>query len=294
MKKLIVTHHAPDCDAIGAVWVLKRFDAQHYATAQVAFVDPGTEIHPSVAEELGFQMHEVIHVDTGMGEFDHHQPERGMLRICATSLVYDHVCKIHPELKNDTSLKAVVEFVTDDDHFGEVNWPEPDSLRYSFMISSMLHGFESVDPHDDDSQLRFGMTCYDAAYASLNETIQAKEDIAEHGQEFEIGKFRCLALETKNDTVMKYAQKIGFHIVFRKDPETGEIRIKARPDITLDLKPLADEILKIDHVGSWFYHASGKMLLNGSRKKRQQRPSPLTLQQVMELGKTALAAQSKE
>ena len=85
-KRLIVTHHAPDCDAIGSTWMLKRFDAQHYATAQSAFVDPGATINPSEAERLGFQMHNVTHVDTGLGEFDHHQPDRGLQRICATSL----------------------------------------------------------------------------------------------------------------------------------------------------------------------------------------------------------------
>lgn len=294
MKKLIVTHHAPDSDAIGAVWILKRFDAQHHATAQVAFVDPGSQIHPSEAERMGFQMHEVIHVDTGLGEFDHHQPERGQLRICATSLVYDHVCKIHPELKNDKALKAIVEFVTEDDHFGSVHWPEPGSLRYCFMMPQLLHGFESVDPHNDDSQLHFGLTCFDCAYASLKETIQAQDFITELGEEFWVGGFKCLAILSKNDVVVKQAQQLGYNIVVRKDPVNGEVRIKARPDIKLDLKPLADEILKQDQIGSWYYHPSGKMLLNGSRKQRQQRPSPLSLPQVILLVQRTLTNQAPE
>jgi hypothetical protein len=292
MKMLIVTHHAPDCDAIGAVWLLKRFDSQHFATAQVSFVDPGTQIQPGEAERLGFQWHQVIHVDTGLGEFDHHQPDRGQLRICATSLVYDHVCKIHPELKEDKALQEVVEFVTDSDHFGEVSWPEPDSLRYCFSLAQMLHGFESVDPHDDGSQLDFGFRCFDCAYASLRETIQAKDVITDEGQPFEIGGYRCLAVETKNDTVMKHAQLMGYSLVIRKDPRTGEARIKARPDITLDLKPLAEEIKKIDTTGSWYYHPSGKMLLNGSRKQRQQRPTPLPLEKLVELAQHTLTAQA--
>lgn len=294
MKKLIVTHHAPDSDAIGAVWILKRFDAQHYATAQVAFVPPGSQIHPSEAEQLGFQMHEVVHVDTGLGEFDHHQPERGQLRICATSLIYDHVCKLHPELKSDKALQAVVEFVTETDHFGEVHWPEPGALRYCFMLPQLLHGFESVDPHDDDSQMSFGLTCFDCAYASLKETIQAQDLIQEEGQEFRVGELQCLAILTRNDVVVKQAQQLGYSVVIRKDPMTGEVRIKARPDIAIDLKPLADEILKHDQVGSWYYHPSGKMLLNGSRKQRQQRPTPLSLPQVMLLAQQTLADQASK
>lgn len=288
-KRLIVTHHAPDCDAIGSTWMLKRFDAQHYATAQVAFVDPGTTIDPSEAERLGFQMHEVTHVDTGLGEFDHHQADRGLQRICATSLVYDYVCRMHPELKSDAALQELVKYVTDDDHFGEVDWPEPEHPRYSFMLSSMLHGFESVDPHNDESQMHFGFTCFDCAYASLRENLQAREVVAEAGQPFEIGNLKCLAVETKNDSVMKFAQKSGFMLVIRKDPTSGEVRVKARPDAPVDLRPLADAIAKLDNVGTWYYHPSGKMLLNGSRKHRHQRPTKLSLQEVVAAAKTSLA-----
>jgi hypothetical protein len=280
-KLLIVTHHAPDIDAIGATWILKRFDAQHYADAKVAFVDPGHTIDPEEAERLGFQLPEVTHVDTGLGEFDHHQPDRGLLHISATSLVYDHVSKIHPELATDEALKELVSFIVGDDHFDEVNWPEPDSLRYCFMLPELLHGFESLELHDDDSQLHFGMQALDCAYAALKETIQAKNTIGE-GQVFELPIGKCLGIETKNDRVVKYAQRIGFALVIRKDPTGGEVRIKARPDTKIDLKALSEKILEKDKVGSWYYHPSGKMLLNGSKKQHNQKPSPLTLQQVIE------------
>src|SRR5258708_14403189 len=115
VKQLLVTHHAPDLDAIGAVWLFKRFDTQHFADSQVAFVDPGSQIDPGEAERLGFQMHEVTHVDTGLGEFDHHQPERGHEQICATSLVFNHICQLHPEEKDNQALKYLSDFVTDVD-----------------------------------------------------------------------------------------------------------------------------------------------------------------------------------
>ncbi len=288
MKHLIVTHHAPDTDAIGATWLLKRFDNQHYADAQFAFTDPGTQINPSEAERLGFQMHEVTHVDTGLGEFDHHQAERGQQRICASSLVYDHLCQIHPELKSDAALKALVEFITGTDHFDEIYWPEPNSLRYSFILPELLHGYESHDPHNDESQMQFGFTCFDCAYASLNDNIQAAEEM-KTGQEFQIKAGKCLGLETRNDAVVKYSQKAGYAVVIRKDSKNGEIRIKARPDADIDLKALSERITKLDQVGSWFYHQSGKMLINGSRKQRHQRPSPLALQTVIDLMKELYA-----
>jgi hypothetical protein len=280
--QLIVTHHSPDLDAIGAVWMLKRFDGQHYADAKVAFVDPGNQIQPTEAECLGFQMHEVVHVDTGLGEFDHHQAERGHQKICATSLVYDHICQLHPEEKNNAALKALVDFAIDIDHFGEIHWPEANSPRYCFLLPQLLGGFESIDPHNDDSQLQFGLACLDCAYAALKEHVQA-EELLKEGETIPLKIGKCLAIETRNDGVIKFAQKADFVMVIRKDPKGGEVRIKARPDADIDLKDLYQEILKIDQVGTWYYHTSGKMLLNGSRKQRHQKPTPLSLKTVVAL-----------
>lgn len=283
-RRLIVTHHAPDLDAMGAVWLLKRFDAQHFADARVAFVDPGTTITLEAAEEYGNQLHEVTHVDTGLGEFDHHQPDRGQLRLSATALVYDHVCQLHPELKTEVALAKLVDFITGTDHFEDIYWPESGEMRGMLMLQELVRGLEYVDPHNDESQLHFGLQCLDCAYALIKEYVIAQDIIESKGEVFTlpvIGK--CLAIESKNDTCVKLAQKQGFMVVIRKDPKEGHLRIKARPDAPLDLKPLADKIKSLDTVGSWYYHPSGKMLINGSRKHRNQHASPLALAQVVTL-----------
>jgi hypothetical protein len=279
---LIVTHHAPDLDAIGAVWLLKRFDAQHFADAKVAFVNPGATITEAAAEELGFSLDQVTHVDTGLGEFDHHQPELGGEFICASSLVFNnHLCQIHPDLRDDQVLHTIVDFITESDHFQEIYWPEADHLRYSFMLQELIRGHESVDPHNDDSQLHFGMECLDNAYAIIKNQLQARSEIAQKGQPFQISQGECLAIETKNDEAIKIAQKQGSVVVVRKDPKGGHIRIKARPDADLDLQKVYQAILKLDSIGTWYYHPSGKMLLNGSNKHRDQKPSPLTIPEVI-------------
>ena len=71
-------------------------------------------------------------------------------------------------------------------------------------------------------------------------------------------------------------------IAVRKDPDEGHVRIKARPDSKIDLRPLYDKILELDHEGDWFYHQGGKMLLNGSGKSTQT-PTPLSLEKIIEL-----------
>jgi hypothetical protein len=282
LRRLIVTHHSPDLDAVGAVWVLKRFDAQHYADSKVGFVNPGETIALEAAEELGCQLHEVTHVDTGLGEFDHHQPDRGKQYLSATLLVYKYVCKIHPDLEHDYALKSLVEFVTEVDQLGEVHWPQADHLRYNFMIHELVKGMEFIDPHNDDSQMHFGLQCLDVSYANAVQHLRAVEIVEKEGKSFELSVGKAIGFETSNDDVIKLAQKRGFILVIRKDPKLGNIRIKVRPDAKFDLKRVAEKISQLDKKGSWYYHPSGKMLINGSRKHRNQAPSPLSLNQTIE------------
>lgn len=284
-RKLLVTHHAPDLDAIASVWLLKRFDAQHYADAKIAFVNPGESISLDQSEDFGVQLHQVTHVDTGLGEFDHHQPERGKLLISAASLVYDHVCKIHPELENDTALQIIVKFCVEIDHFLEINWPDPSSERYNFMLHELIRGLEFTTRNDDDSQMYFGMQCLDSVYGSLTQHEKAREIIAEKAIRFATSVGDAMAIETSNDDVIKLSQKLGCMLVIRRDPDLGHIRIKMRPDCEGNLEKVYEEIKKVDAKGTWYYHPSGKMLLNGSQKHRDQHASPLTLEEVIDIVK---------
>lgn len=278
---LLVTHHAPDLDAIGAVWMLMRFDSQHYGTAKITFVNPGETIKAEEAENLGFQLHEVTHVDTGFGDFDHHQPERGQQFISATSLTYEYICNVHPELKENQSLKTIANFVTEIDHFREIYWADAQNPRYTFMIHELIKGIEFSDPHNDDSQLHFGLQCLDSAFGVITQRLKAEEIIAQEGIIFECSAGKCLGVETSNDETIKLAQKKGYALVIRKDPKLGNIRIKVRPDCDIDLKPVADIMKQIDSNASWFYHQSGKMLINGSSKHRNQKASNLPLKEVI-------------
>ncbi len=282
-KKIIVTHHSPDLDAIGSVWLLKRFDAQTYASSKIKFTNPGDRLKAQDINDLRVAEDEITHVDTGLGKFDHHQPERANPNICAASLVYDYICQIHPELKEDKALAVLVKLITQIDHFKEINWPEASNLRYTLMLHEILRGYEAVDPHNDESQMAFGLKCIDCVYAALTQSIKAEEILSQKGREFNIKLGKCVGVLTRNDYTIKYGQKIGYILVVKKDPDRKHIRIKTRPDAQIDLKKLHHAITEIDSNGTWFYHPSGKMLINGSRKHASQIPSNLSLQQVIDL-----------
>ena len=283
-RKLIVTHHAPDLDAISSVWLLKRFDSQKYANAKVAFVNPGDTISLEEAEkEFNCQLHEITHVDTGLGEFDHHQIERASREICAATLVFDYLKQVRPEIADDLALIEMIKIIVDVDHFGEIYWPESKENRFAFTLHELIHGHESIEPHDDDSQLHFGMKALDCAYAEMTNRLKAEEIISHKGIEFSIKAGKCLGLETQNDESIKLAQVKGYVLAVRKDSEFGHLRIKVRPDAQLDLEKLYRAIIEIDPKATWFYHASGKMLLNGSIKHRNQTASSLSLKSVIRL-----------
>lgn len=282
---LLVTHHTPDLDAITAVWLFKRFDAQVFAHAKVAFVNPGETLSANEAAQFGSAPHEVTHVDTGLGEFDHHQADRGLQYLSATKLVFTHLCTLHPELADDAALQSLVGLVTDVDQFAEIEWPDASNLRYCLMIQELIHGLEFQPDHDDLMQLEFGMRMLDAGYAVLSEQIEAQVELETKGHVFPLARGSGVAVETANDATIKLAQKQGHMLVIKKDPKTGNIRIKLRPDANLDLSALRDQILQQDKVGSWYYHPSGRMFLNGSDKNRNQKASPMTLEQVTNLVK---------
>jgi hypothetical protein len=131
------------------------------------------------------------------------------------------------------------------------------------------------------------MQCLDASLGNLREYSSALEILESRGHEFDLAGKKCLAVETHNDATIKIAQKKGFAMVIRKDQDAGNVRIKARPDAPFDLRDVAPKIIEADPKATWFAHGSGKMLINGSKKHRNQVPSSLSINQVIEILKEA-------
>ncbi len=284
---LIVTHQAPDLDAIASVWLLTRFDTQHYGGSRVAFVNAGNSLDDQAAAILGYTPEEVTHVDTGGGPFDHHDVARAGKDFCATSLVFQYLQKIHPELQNDLALQEIVKHVLDVDHFGEVFWPESDHPRYQFMLHEIIAGIDRTEKNDDSYQLELGGRLLDFIYAGMKSYVRAREELA-NGIVFPLHAGTAFAILSNNEEVISAAQKAGHFLAIKKDATSGHIRIKARPDAPFDLAAVFEAIQTLDSVGTWYYHPSGKMLLNGSRKNPHQLPSPLTLEEVVTIVKDKL------
>ncbi len=291
--KIIVTHTSPDLDAITSCWLIKKF-LPGWQDAIVKYVLAGNRIQESKNTNVNpievIGKDEVIHTDTGLGFFDHHQINDS--NICASSLVWEYLKKqevISGEGTEDKkeALDRLIKIVTEIDNFKEVFWPDPTADHYDFSLISIIDGLKMEKPGQDEYYLSFISDCLDAILHEFENRIWAEKEIKEKGYEFETRFGKALGIETINDTTIKLGQKMGYAMVIRKDPRKGYVRIKARPNKyqktdEIDLTLAYEKLKKIDPEATWFLHISKKMLLNGTPKNPKMKPTKLSLNDIIE------------
>ncbi len=274
MAKKIVTHLRPDLDACAAVWLVKKF-LPGFKNAAVYFVAAGETLlgKPADSDE------NVVHVDTGRGKFDHHQLKE---RTSATERVYLYLKQKKLVTRAQAEIvERIVEVVTMVDNFEEIYFHNPTADYYDFLLHELIDSYKHLQTNDS-KVLEFAETALEAVYIGIKNKIGAELELKK-GQEFRVGKYPALALITRNNFAVGLAQKSGYAVVVRKDPKTGKIRIKARPDVDIDLKPAYEQFIKLDSPERWYYHISGKMLLNGSDKNPKPKPTKLSLAKVISI-----------
>ncbi len=279
----IVTHHAPDLDAITATWLIKRF-LPNWKNADTAFVPAGKTLNNETVDSDD----QILHVDTGMGFLDHHQTDE---KTCAAKKVYEYIKKKVNEGRKgsksnewweDEALKRMCEVVNFYDHFGEATQKDALADYHVFEAISILDGMKLVYTDEDMRVMDFGFTMLDAIYKSMQEKVRAESEMNE-GIEFETDWGKGVGFDTINDGVLKLAQKSGFVVALRKDPKKGYVRIKGSPITNVDFTS-AYEALKIkDPQATWFLHSSKKILLNGTTKNPDMKPTKLSLGDIIKV-----------
>jgi len=274
VNKLIVTHFNPDLDAICAVWLFRKF-TKEFQRAQVVFVPAGeTYKNHKVDEDEN-----IVHVDTGLGKFDHHQLNS---KTCASKLVFNWLKSKKNELADQKALIQLIEVVRQIDHFEECLWPEPRADRYNFSLDQLLDGLKNAGKIDDQGLIELGLKCLNGVYSSLKIKNRAYEELKE-GVIFETKWGKAIGCLSSVSEVLKLGQKQGFVLVVQKDSNTEHVRIKARPDSKVNLEGIKENLKKLDSDATWFLHSSGRMLLNGSTKNFKMKPSTLSLKKIIEV-----------
>lgn len=275
--KTIVTHLSPDLDAITSVWLIKKY-LPDWNNAEIKFIPAGTTLN----DESPDKDKNVIHVDTGLGHFDHHQTND---YTSATKLVYKYLAKKDLIEESETkALEKIVEYVNSTDHFAEVFYPDPDADRYDFMIRQLVDGLKVIS-REETKLVDVIFLLLEAVLVVFKNKINAEKEI-NNGFVFKSYLGKSLALESKNEEAVKLALKRGFALVIRRHPEVGFTRIKTLPNKKYTLKPVYEKILEKDKTGSWFFHISEHMLLNGSSGNPKLIPTPLSLNKIVEIVKS--------
>ncbi|MDP4010922.1 MAG: hypothetical protein Q8P72_01705 [Candidatus Roizmanbacteria bacterium] len=272
--KTIVTHMSPDLDAIASSWLVKRY-MPGWDEADHAFVPAGETLENKKPDENP----DIIHVDTGLGRFDHHQFSE---RLSATKRVFDHLAE--ENLIKEKDLEAIEEmmiFVTEIDNFGEVRFPDPTDVKYSFMIHEFIYPLRGLLSSDMEL-MSMTMLMLDSVLFTIKNNLKAENEIHD-GVILQTAWGKTLVMEVKNESAVKHALKKGFDMVVRRDPENHTVRIKTQPDPKFDLTPLYEKMIKADPKATWFLHASKNMLLNGSSKNPNSVPSSLSLTRLIEI-----------
>ena len=273
--KTIVAHVSVDLDAISSAWLIRRF-RPGWENTQLKFVPAGKTLDGKPPDEDP----NIAHVDTGLGMFDHHQLEDR--NTCGARRVFDYLVKNKHIKPHDVEpLTRIVDFVVTIDNFKEVFFHDPTSDIYDFALHQLLEGLKGVITHDEE-RCEMGFTLLDGVLQLFRNKVRAEKEIKE-GLIFKSHWGRSLALETRNEEAMRLALLSGFDFVVRKDAERGYVRVKTKPGPDLDLTPLSEKLKEADPEATWFLHSSKNMLLNGTSKNPDMKPSRLPLQKVVEI-----------
>lgn len=275
--KTIVTHIGPDLDAITSTWLVKTF-FPGWEEAEIVFVPAGTTLNKMTPDADA----DIIHVDTGFGRFDHHQTDADT---CASVLVYEEIKKLHGV---DPVLERMVAVVNDVDHFREVFYPNAGADYWEFWIVGQIDGWRLMYGDAPIKIMELGFQTLDGVYKVMLNKIWAEKEL-ENAVIFDTKWGKGMGFETVNDEVIHQAQKRGYKVVIRKDPKKGYVRIKTLPLPEIDLTQLYERLKKDEPESTWFLHASRHMVLNGSAKNPDMKPSLRSLAQLIDVIKEVCA-----
>lgn len=273
--KTIVTHIGPDLDAITSIWLVKMF-LPGWEEASLGFVPAGSTLEGKPPDDNP----EIMHVDTGFGKFDHHQTNADT---CASMLVYEEIKKTRGA---DLALERLVAVVNEIDHFREVFFPNPTSDVWDLSLVNQIDGWRLIYPDNPLIFVDLAMKGLDAIYKTFQNKIWAEKELKEKSVEFKTKWGKGIGVETTNDEVIHLAQKMGYAVAVRKDPKKGYLRIKTLPKDDIDLEAVYNRLKSEEPEATWFLHASHHMVLNGSSKNPNMKPTKKSLQEIIEVLKS--------
>ena len=171
MTKTIVTHMSPDLDAIASSWLIKRY-LPNWESAEHAYVPAGESLNGMKPDADP----NIIHVDTGLGKFDHHQFSK---RLSATKRVFDYLAQEGYIKERDIdALERMTHFVNEIDNFGEVAFPDPVDIRHAFCLHEFIYPLRSKLSSDTELMSAV-MLILDSILLNVKSNLHAEKEVKE-------------------------------------------------------------------------------------------------------------------
>lgn len=275
MAKTVVTHVSPDLDGILSIWLLRKFHPDFF-DSQLAFVPAGSTYKNQPVDSNG----DIVHVDTGMGKFDHHQSADFT---CAAQLVYEWLVQEGYVAAGDEALARMTKIITELDHgWDNYKWCEAENDRYEFCLHNLLVGWKVLYPGQDQHHIDLATAGLEAVYKLLQFKVRAEKEI-DQGRKFTTRWGEGVAVTSENQTILDLAIKKGFAVALTRNPKKGNVRVTGSNNLGVDLTGAYEVLRQKDPQATWFLHASKVLLRNGSSRNPQMVATKLTLEEVVEI-----------
>ncbi len=298
--RAIVTHPAPDLDALVSVYLLRRLGGDHFVgtdSCPLRFASP-LEVEGAGGPEALEAAGELV-VDLGGGRFDNHpRPDRegsGDLDASAAELVAEHL-----GVRQQPELDKLLSFCARQDLKGQ-SLLSRDPVDHAMAIPAIIDGLNRMFPDDGGAVYRAIEPVLDAIVTTERAWVDAVAD-AERGLREEVGGVQVLAMESASSAAARAGRYCGADVLVVRYLPQGHVAFTIRRDgpvgaMTLD--GLADRVRRAELAargevtpralrevgmhGGWFLHQSRKILNKGSPKAPDVPTTVLTLSDLHRL-----------
>lgn len=278
----IVTHTSPDWDAIGAVWLLKRFTDLH--DAQIVFVNTGAP-DPAILDQAAAVVDTGREYDPMRRRFDHHQmPDDESNLDCATSIVFAD------EVNSPTTfyLEPLIKLIYD----GDTGKPGANESRER-GIHALLSAKKTLK-WSDDQLLEWGMSVLDDLELSLRMRAAGRQALERHTV-YRSDDGLIVALKDAPPHATSAAHEVGARLVLFQsssegtnaigimragewqEPHIGELISWLLNDADCGVGPIEHGDALYMELRSWFRHNGGFFAGRGTAKAPDPRPIDVDL-----------------
>lgn len=267
---MIVTHTSPDFDAIGYVWLMRRFGGA--GDMPVTFVNTGSP-DPAVLASAWSVGDTGRVYDPATRRFDHHQfPGHASNETCATRQAYDWLCATQGATLELTAIRPIIELI----FRGDTGSPlaGADTSR-TVGIHALLSAQKAKHGSDADLLAYGGALLDDLADVAI---MRARgRDQLEQYTTYRSNDGLIVALDGAPHSVTAAAFDAGAVLVFfasedrgsfargvqRAAVEHGQPHVGVLIDLVATSTPHIDMITELSH---WFLHPAGFFAGRGTAK----------------------------